>query len=150
MKKIFLLLILGLNTAYCLVPLEGLILGEYTKHDEYKLGENFQGIFRGPDLSTIQQYLLRGENLQNSCVANNVYGYINAQEEERARQSYIGNLQYIGLNVALRSIVSYTKALNLDKSKFLNMVTNLVDKSCSNNSSVYSKKLLRNNFNTYV
>lgn len=156
-KVLFVTLILWHGAAWALVPLEGLIYGDVKNIKQF---DPLSGIFTRSavvDKNLINEYETRklqeyiglyqqGANLKFRCENNSRIQYLNSWKESVAKRSVVSTLQYIGLDISMRAIIEYTKALEYTQDQFSNLVKNLVNNTCSQNLSIYSLKLLRNNF----
>ena len=166
MKRIFYYYIFFSLTLACsfkaiaLVPLQGLIYGDVrdTKQYDPLSGVFSQDAISNPDQvnsveeTKFQEYIglyKDGANLKNSCEQGSIFQYDSPWKEATAKRSIVSTLQYIGLDISLKAIVEYAKLLELPKENFDNIVENLITNTCSKNLSVYSIKLLRNNFKHY-
>lgn len=153
--SIFFLVCLHLycNNALCLVPLEGIILGKVNEDIQNK---PFNGALnfvyaKGDDiekgkLSYYFAFFKQGENLKRVCLTDPKLNYESVWKLSNAKRSVVSNLQYIGIDLTLKSIVSYAKKLEYTSIQFETLVNNLVNGSCSPNITVYSKKLIKDNF----
>ncbi|MEX0797988.1 MAG: hypothetical protein WEB87_02835 [Bacteriovoracaceae bacterium] len=140
-----------------LAPLQGLVKGDAQDIGQYDPLENIltrQFVSDKKPINKREKEKLelykgafkQGANLVNTCAVERFYTYPAFWAEESAKRSVAATLQYIGLDYATRAIVEYTKAFKLESKEFDNMVSNLVVNNCSENISVFSKKLLKNNF----
>lgn len=145
-------------SVFALAPLEGLIqgdVGNVAQRDPLAdlFSKRFASLEEGGDAAQkfkLEEYkglFSLGSNLVNSCDVERFYTYSDPWQEEGARRSIVATLQYVGLDVSSRAIVEYAKAFKLSDQEFENIVNNLVVNTCSENVSVFSKKLLRDNFN---
>lgn len=146
------------SSSFALVPVEGLILGrvdDITQTDPFakmlsydfsskevgeantKLIKNYIGLYR------------QGSTLQNQCSKSQRVRYSDNWKESSAKRAIASTLQYIGLDVTLKSIVKYAKKFDYTREKFLILSNNLVTNFCNPNISVYSMKKIRNNFQYY-
>lgn len=146
----------AMNSAWALAPLEGLLKGSVrsvSQNDPLKNLFTQQFFAQGTSesqaaLEKVDNYkalFVLGNKLEDTCSQERFYTYENVWQEQEARRSVAATLQYIGLDVSSRAIVEYAKAFNLEQKKFENIVDNLIINSCSDNITVFSKKLLRNN-----
>ncbi len=156
-KVLISLLVILHGSAFALVPLEGLIYGDVK---DIKQFDPLSGVFS--DTAVVDKSLIndverkkleeymglyrQGTNLQFSCKNSNRIRYLNSWKESVAKRSIVSTLQYIGLDYSMRAIIEYMKKLEYTKDEFDNVVKNLVNNTCSKNLSIYSLKLLRNNF----
>lgn len=145
------------GNAFALVPLEGLIFGNVK---DIKQFDPLSGVFSDSAIvdkslltelerKKIEEYMglyKQGANLKFRCQNDNRIRYLNSWQESVAKRSIVSTLQYIGLDISMRAIIEYMKSLDYTKAEFNNVVKNLVNNTCSKNLSIYSLKLLRNNF----
>ena len=158
MHKIVIYFLLGFSsvTAYALIPLEGIIFGEAEDVKQYDplsdiLNPTLPSInLNEVDDSDFSKYYFglfkQGSELNAYCEQNPKTNYGNDWNKETAARSIAATLQYIGLDQSLKFITSYAKELDFSKDKFLQFSSNLIKGTCSKNLSVYSQKLLKDNF----
>lgn len=143
--------------AHALAPLDGLIKGDVSEIVQYDPLENLfskqffsadgkEQSFQRVKLEFYKGMFNQGAALVNTCDVERFHSYRDQWSEESAKRSIVANLQYLGLDVSSRAIVEYAKSFKLEDDEFKNIVDNLVTNTCSNNISVFSKKLLRDNF----
>lgn len=155
---IFLLLIF--TQVYALVPLEGIVYGDISdvrQYDPLRGLFNNSILYENKSVKVAQREKLelyktihdQGLNLKNSCDQERFYTYQNVWNEALAKRSIVATLQHIGLNVTTKAIVKYAKTFNIPEDKFKILVDNLIGNNCSKNLSVFSHKLLRNNFEMF-
>ena len=139
------------SVAFALVPIKGIVKGEVEDVVQYDpLTSIFSEQFNSSDagLKEKQKFKVfegmfnQALNLMDTCQVERFYSYPAKWKEDSAKRSVVGTLQYIGLDHSLKAIAKYSKALNLDEQAYDNLVNNLVVNSCSENITVYSKKLL--------
>ena len=145
---------------HALVPLEGIIYGDVKNIQQY---DPLSNVFTGsavvePELENkkerkkLEEYIglyRQGTNMLYRCELSSPAKYINPWQEETARRIVVATLQYIGLDVSMRAIVEYSKLLEYSKSEFETLTNNLIKNTCTQNLSVYSLKLLKNNFHHF-
>lgn len=152
MKKIYFLFLILLSTnAWALIPIEGLILGNVQDIRQFDPLEGFLTI-NSSSLSSEETRLKEyyglykeGKNLVLSCDSRGISRYENPWKRSRALSSVVSTLQYIGLNTTIKAIADYARLLNISKIEYENLSDNIVNNYCSNNLTVYSKKLIRKN-----
>jgi len=151
------LLYISLINAYALVPLEGIVYGDISDIKQY---DPLRGLFNNSIVyenksineaqrEKIEKYKSLHDqaiNLKNSCEVERFYTYETVWSEALAKRAVAANLQYIGLDLTTKAIAKYAKNFNLSNNEFENLTKNLVENNCSKNISVFSKKLLKNNF----
>lgn len=156
-KVLFFTLFILHGSAWALVPLEGLIYGDVKNIKQY---DPLSGIFTDsaiidPKLVTeyetkkMQEFIglyRQGANLKFKCENDTRIQYLNSWKESVAKRSVVSTLQYIGIDLSMRAIIEYSKALEYSKEQFETLAKNLVSNTCSKNLSIYSLKLIRNNF----
>lgn len=157
MKKVgYLLLILLPTLAHALVPLEGIVLGGVKKDLQFDpmtlVMEPPKAIDNGESTQQLALYLAQyqeGINLQESCQFITPSKYDTSWKEDQARRGVVSTLQYIGLDTTIRAIGAYARKLEMDQDQYNKLVENLVGNSCSQNVTVYSLKLLKDNFQSF-
>ncbi len=157
MEKLTITLLLLITSSHALMPLRGIIYGNVKDDQLYDpLNNIFEHRYESIDekkmsLVDLKIYdylalLTEGENLKNSCEKNfDSPSYLNQWEEIRAKRGVVSTFQYISLDVLTRAIAKYARELNWSKPEYSNLVSNLTQKMCSQNLSVYSLKLLQDN-----
>lgn len=143
-------------SALALAPVEGLVLGE--ANSEYQL-DPLNSIFKSKydtsiagetgKLELFKQFIQNGYNFENSCTNVKEGRYATPWDEKQAQRSIAAAVQYIGLDRSLIAISAYAKSMNMAEDEFKNLVDNLVENSCSKNTTVYSLKFLRASFFNY-
>jgi hypothetical protein len=156
MKGIFFLLLLA-QLAFALVPLEGIVYGDISDVRQY---DPLRGLFNSSivyenksytsaQVEKLEKYKSLHDqalNLKFSCEQERFYTYESVWKEALAKRSVVATLQYIGLDITTKAITKYAKNFNIEKDEFKNLVNNLVVNNCSKNLSVFSHKLLKDNF----
>lgn len=159
LKVVITLLLFTQGSVYALVPLEGLIYGDVK---DIKQFDPLSGVFSDSAIvdkslendlerTKLEDYMglyKQGAKLQFTCQMNegSSIRYLNSWKESVAKRSVVSTLQYIGIDHSMRAIVEYMKTLEYSKKEFDNVVKNLVNNTCSKNLSIYSMKLIKNNF----
>ena len=158
MKRVITFLVLTyLSNAFGLIPIEGSIFGQVNEQLQQDpltglLSYDFQSTDKSDKDALLRNtYALyqNGEKLKNKCDLDFRLNYSNRWQENSAKRSVVATLQYYGIDIALKSIAARSKLLGFGEEKYNLLVTNLVNGSCSPNLSVYSLKLLKNNFKYY-
>lgn len=138
-----------------LVPIEGIIYGEVQDIRQY---DPFAGMLTAnyfkttKDRKSVDKLIYyralfkQGMQLGQKCETVNRANYSNYWAEENAKRSVIATLQYIGLDLTIKSIINYAKKFELSEDEFEKLYHNLVDNNCSQNITVYSHKMLKSNF----
>ena len=158
MKKIIaaIMVILSVTSAQALVPLESLLLGDFSEHYSQYLEEIdpisyiFKEKGRGKEefrekLALYRGFILEGENLKNRCERTSEVKYPTYWLETQAKRSTIATLQYVGLDVTIRALSEYGKYFEFSDGEYSDMVNNLVGNYCSNNLSIISHSQLKKN-----
>ncbi len=154
MKKVgYLLLILLPTLAHALVPLEGIVLGGVKKDLQFDPLTLIMQPPKALDNSEATQQLAlylaqyqEGRNLEETCQFITPSKYERSWKEDQARRSVVATLQYIGLDTTIRAIGAYARKLEMEQEQYTKLVDHLVGNNCSQNLTVYSVKLLKNNF----
>lgn len=146
--------------SYALVPLESLLLGDFSNRYEEKSTDPLNYVFRSlekvEDKSVsrsewekgLYQYraiIEDGMNWQKSCPVDNKIEYPLPILAENATRSYVATLQYIGLDILSRALPLYAKNFEFNKEEYTNFVDRLIGGFCSKNLTVISLKELKNN-----
>jgi len=162
LSVVFLFLALSLITkSHALVPMESLILGDFTDRyledesdplnyvfkKELSLNEKLQS---SKDSSRVQLAIYRGfyeegKNLINYCKSSIPTSYISEWDKTQAKRALITTIQYIGLDLTTRALAQYAKELDFTSEEYDNFSEGIVGNSCSQNLSVISKKELLKN-----
>lgn len=146
------LLALGLvSNVFALVPLEGIVLGKVTESLQV---DPLQGVFSTPlEGDGYQQYIFKSyvhlieeaQQLEQSCSYIGKASYASPNDETIALRTIVANLQYIGIDRAVKSIGAYARYLGFTNEEYQSLVEKLVKGSCSPNISIYSLKLIKQN-----
>src|SRR5690606_18997148 len=132
-------------SAWALVPVEGIIMGEARPeiqtdplmtvfsdiYDKSKFGENKKVKFYQ---STYQS----GANLTESCGYLEAPLYATSWQETQAKKSVAATLQYVGLDTAIKGIGAYAKEMDIGPEEFYRLSKNLVKNYCSKNITIFS------------
>jgi hypothetical protein len=143
--------------AFALIPLQGLLYGDVSDTYQQDPLAGISSIKSVSDESLVSSETIKsfkeysgfyqqGANLKNSCQFFQEYKYATPFEESQAKRTIVSTLQYIGLDLTMKAIVEYSKLLEFDSDSFNNLVENLIENTCSKNTTVYSLKLLKDNF----
>lgn len=147
------------GNGYSLIPIESLVLGDFSylykgkKSDplEYiferqtNLSQGVQGINRKKKLAYFRGFYEEGEKLKNYCNIKRKVKYTRFLEREETKRSVLATLQYLGIDLTVRAISSYAKELELSQGDYNNLVQNLMTNFCSKNITVISLSQLRKN-----
>ncbi|MFY7991890.1 MAG: hypothetical protein ACOVP4_01245 [Bacteriovoracaceae bacterium] len=148
----YLLLIFLPILGHALVPLEGIVLGGVKKDLQFDPLTLIMEPPKAMDSSSSAQQLAlylahyqEGVNLQESCQFITPPKYDSSWKEDQARRAVVATVQYIGLDTTSRAIGAYAKKLEIDQEQYSKLVDHLVGNFCSENITVYSKKLIKDN-----
>jgi hypothetical protein len=143
---------------YALQPVESLVLGDFSadynenKTDplEYVFGRDFSNSGQSidqfkKDLALYRGFYEEGKNLNNTCKEKRTIRYSNEWDKIQVKRMIMADMQYIGLDLAVRAIPLYAKYFEFNETEFNNLVENIVGNYCSTNISVISKKEIKNN-----
>lgn len=163
--KVFLSILFISTNIFGLVPLESLILGDFSKNYVEEKSDPLNYIFRylDKDLSTVnpdtdKNYYLKqdlalyrgfyeeGENLENFCKRKPEVSYATVWDKKRVTRSVMATLQYIGLDLTLRALPKYAKFFEYSEQDYKNLGDNLIGNYCSKNLTILSLRQLRNLF----
>ncbi len=158
MKKIIaaIMILFWATKSFSLVPLESLLLGDFSEHYANYLDEIdpisyiFKEKGRGKDeyrekLALYRGFILEGENLKNRCERTSKISYPTYWLETQSKRSILATLQYLGLDVTVRALAQYGKYFEFSDGEYSDMVDNLVGNYCSNNLSIISHRQLKKN-----
>lgn len=147
------------NTAYGLVPIESIILGNFSKKDKVEISDPLDYIFQmehiedQEKIADHREYLAlyrgfyeEGAALDNRCKDRPEAIYASSNDKERVTRSMMATLQYIGLDIAVRAIPKYAKYFEFTNEEYMNLVDGLVGNWCSQNLTIISLKTLKDNF----
>jgi hypothetical protein len=144
-------------TAYGLVPVEGILMGEAREdfqqdplnyifsdiYDKSQKGENTK-------IKLYHNTFLSGSNLNESC---SLYGttmaYGSPWREKQAQRSVVATLQYIGLDTMIKTIGSYARVLEVGENDYNLLAANLVKNYCSKNITVFSLRNIEKSLKYY-
>ncbi|OUR97230.1 hypothetical protein A9Q84_12960 [Halobacteriovorax marinus] len=153
---IFLIMLISVSSN-ALVPLESILLGDFSKRYSKESEDPFDYLYKRNgelegkqahkrQLTIYRGFYEEGKNLQNSCKSSDKVGYATPWQKDQVRRSLLATLQYIGLDISIRAIPQYAKYFEFSRDEYVNMVDNLVGNYCSKNLSIISLKQLRKNF----
>ncbi len=159
-----LMILLGLlsGKAQALVPMESLLLGDLSEYYATEKADPLNYVFRAleighgkvsaEDLVKLKEQLAlyrgfyqEGENLDNFCRRRPEIAYPTSFAKEQATRSFIATLQYLTLDLSVRSLARYAKELKFTPTEYQNFTKNLVGSYCSANLSLISLKQLERN-----
>jgi hypothetical protein len=144
------------GTSFALVPLEGIIFGGVQDIQQYDpftgvlsfdyTKENKSDNFESQKIQHYYALYKQGTNLKNQCEKDPKTNYADKWQMAIATRSIAATLQYIGLDLSLKAIAKYAKKLEYTKDQYSTLTKNLIHTTCTKNLSVYSLKLLSDNF----
>ncbi|TNF31450.1 MAG: hypothetical protein EP319_02190 [Deltaproteobacteria bacterium] len=155
----FILQVLAMTPAHALIPIESIILGNFSEEYKNELSDPLDYIFKidtkedEEKLSDYREYLSlyrgfyeEGIGLDNRCKERPSALYGKPYEKDRVTRSVIANLQYIGLDLMTRAIPEYAKYFEFTEQEYSNLVEKMVGNWCSQNITIISLKSLKDNF----
>lgn len=156
----FILFFIYSEISYAISPIESLILGDYsqkyheTKHDplnyifSYNNKEKTSKMYK-KRLSIYRGFIEEGSNLKNYCSANknivSEMSYESSWQYDQLKRSISATLQYVGLDLAVRSIPKYAKYFEFTDDEYSNLVNHITGNFCSKNITVIGIKELKKN-----
>ncbi len=148
MKLVWFLLFMSLP-CWALVPVEGIILGEANQsYQTDPLAFIFRDHSHGtPDdefkkVKFYQHGFQRGLELKESCGYLRDLTYSQKWMETQAKRSLASGLQYVGLDLSIKAIGAYAKAVDLEPEAYQQLSKNIVRNYCSKNMTLFSLKTL--------
>lgn len=162
MMNYFSVLLMVVSTpSWALVPLESVLLGDFS--DQYRdkesdpieyifspisnLKENKTKNFKNRrKLALYRGFFEEGQNLTNLCKIKPKVQYSVDWDRRKAIRSLLGTLQYVGLDVALRAIPKYASHFEFSEEEYKNLGDNLIGNWCSQNLSLISIEQLKKNW----
>lgn len=148
---------------WALVPLESLLLGDFSKSYEQEITDPLYYIFRDrrrEEQSTShdpkhREKLLKfvlyrglideGHNLNNKCKQRPVLDYATKNERTNAKRVYLSALQYLVLDLTTEYIARYAQYFDFDDTSYAHLVDNIVGNYCSENLTTISLRQLKKN-----
>ncbi|MBG07227.1 MAG: hypothetical protein CME68_00575 [Halobacteriovoraceae bacterium] len=145
---------------HALIPIESLVLGDFSSLYQREKSDPLEYIFRREDplrmsqdnrgfkrqLGYFRGFYLEGQKLKNYCKVGRKVRYSTYKERVETKRSLLATLQYIGIDLTLRAISDYSKEIELKKSDFNNLVQNVTNNFCSKNMTIISQRQLKKNF----
>lgn len=145
--------------SYALAPVESLVLGDFSENYSESKTDPLNYVFsrdilnkssgnaHKAELASYRGLYEEGKNLANYCKEAREIRYASDWEKVQVMRSTMALIQYIGLDLTVRALPQYAKALEFSKEDYKNFAEGLVGNNCSGNLSVISKKeLLKNLF----
>lgn len=160
MKKFWILtFIFVFQYAHALVPLENIVLGNFSEEYIESYSDPLDYLFEISDektnmenqgfknkLAIYRGFYEEGRNLEQYCRDSPGIRYREKWQREQTKLSFAATLQFIGLDVTSRAISKYSKELGYSEDQYNNLVENIVGNYCSRNTSVISLKQLKTYF----
>ena len=156
-------------SCYSLVPLESLLLGDFSDQYQKEIRDPLQYIFKDYErqlrgdgilggsgngekfdsdkakLGLFRGYFEEGFNLENQCKSKPDIQYPSVNDLDQAKRTYLATLQYIGLDLTGHYLPLYAKYFNFNEKDYQNLVENLVGNYCSQNLTTLSIRTLKKN-----
>lgn len=157
LKLSALIILLSLvRPAVALVPLESLLLGDFSDYYTSKMAEidpisyifqdtPFGEISDKSRLAVYRGFIFEGMNLKNRCSSIKKISYATNWSETQAKRSFLATTQYIGLDVTTRALAKYAQKIEYSEEEYQNLIDNLVGNYCSTNLSIISIRQLKKN-----
>ena len=112
-----------------LVPIESLVLGDFSSLYEREKSDPLEYIFRRENptssgsnykelkrqLGYFRGFYLEGQKLKNHCQVRRKVRYSTFKERVETKRSLLATLQYIGIDLTLRAISDYSKDISFPK-----------------------------------
>ena len=144
-------------TSNALVPLESILLGDFSQKYSKESKDPFDYLFlkktelngkmsHKRQLTIFRGYYEEGLNLKKYCSEEQKINYPTLWQRDQVKRSLFATLQYIGLDISVRSISKYAKYFEFSNTEYDNLIENIVGNSCSRNLSIISIKQLKKNF----
>lgn len=92
------------------------------------------GLFRG--------FIEEGYNLETQCKSKPTINYATPEDKAQAMRAYLATLQYLTLDLTTRYLPLYAKFFEYTQGEYENMVSTLVNNSCSQNLTTLSIRQL--------
>lgn len=155
-KVLLLFFMLFMRSSFALVPLENLILGDFSDLYEEEKNDPLRNIYNLKDenkiplelrkqLALYRGFINEGLNFNNSCKFNKGVSYSSIWEHDQAIRGYFTQMQFFGLDVVTRALSAYAKYFEFTDEEFERFTDSLIGNYCSRNISVISLKELRRN-----
>ena len=151
--------LISFQNGYALIPVESLVLGDFSADFGKELSDPLDKIFREKEELTVEELAQenkqilglyrglyqQGKNLENYCERKPVATYNSTLDKDQATRTYLATLQYIGLDILVRSIAAYARKLEFSEIEYENLTDYLIGNWCTRNLSIISTKNLRKN-----
>lgn len=153
---IFLLFFISIQNSFGLIPLESLILGDFSDKYDLEVSDPLHYIYDftqyaqdgvmdkdKKSLAIYRGFYEEGQNLKDYCASKKeMTKYPTPWDRDQAKRAYMATLQYVGLDLVIRAMVSYAKIFEMSEEEYSNIVSGLVGNYCSANLSIISVKQL--------
>lgn len=163
LKKTFILLFLICFSwpIFALVPLESILLGDFSDQYRDKETDPIEYIFSTIRSSTevgskdfehrrklalYRGFFEEGQNLKNLCKVKPKVQYSVDWDRRKVVRSLLATLQYIGLDAAIRAMPKYANHFEFSEEEYKNLGNNLIGNWCSQNLSLISIEQLKKNW----
>jgi hypothetical protein len=139
------------QSSWALIPIEGLLQGRIEEDLQF---DPLSTVFQiDPETSAgsrslhkrYQSHYLDSQRLKISCEYIGKSDYTTPTVQTQALRSVVGTLQYLGLDLAVKSIAQLSQAIQMEEAVYQKMIENLTQSSCSPNMTVYGLKLIKQN-----
>ncbi|MBF0299742.1 MAG: hypothetical protein HQK51_13540 [Oligoflexia bacterium] len=147
--------ITNINYALALVPVDSLILGandsDVSTNTIDPLNYVFNYKFDPSEKNEKKQIMyfysliLGSYKLENYCKKQLYPNYYSKEQLMVVERSLLATLQFIGLDLSIRAIASYAKALEFSEEEYKNLTTRLINNYCSSNVTVVSLRQIKEN-----
>ncbi|MCB9060912.1 MAG: hypothetical protein H6622_05285 [Halobacteriovoraceae bacterium] len=162
-KLTTLLLLIIINHAYSLVPVESLLLGDIAQFEEERKRDPVNYIFRNVEriedfsknldkrrrVAYLRSLVQQGITLKNYCKDAREIEYTSSWHKSQVARATASALQWIGLDFSTKAIAKYADYFKFSKSEYENLVNDLISNKCSQNITVISIDQLKKNMLSY-
>lgn len=156
MKTLLFVLTFLSCSAWGLVPVEGILMGEAENlYQSDPLARIFSDIYDTSDLGHNKKVKLYhstwkgGDFLVNSCGYYSESRYPTTWMEKQAKRGMVATLQYVGLDTTIRAIGAYAKKLEIGEEEYKKLTNNLMTNHCSKNVTTFSLKRIKQSLEYY-
>lgn len=151
------LLIFSINVN-ALVPLESLILGDFSEKYDLAVSDPLHYIYNFATYASNEEefnkdkehlvvyrgFYEEGQNLVNFCEKKTEPVIYSAPfDRDQVKRTLVSTAQYIGLDITVRALAKYGQFFEFSDQEYENLTNHLVGNYCSENLSVISKRQLR-------
>ncbi len=156
MKIVVYLTFLVALPAWALIPVEGILLGEANLEFQtdpllyvFQDPNNYSNEAENLKYRAYSKLYASGIALEESCNLYKKPTYTQSLDEEKAQRIVVANLQYLGMDLTIKSIGALARKLNIDEEKYQTLTKNIVNNYCSKNITVISLKSISKLLNYY-